>query len=404
MSKPSLPNRGTSMSMGASRRRVLTGGGALVAASALPTTFAIAQAKPLKVGLMLPYSGTFAKLGENITIAVEMLIAEKGGKLAGREIQIVKLDDESKPELGPQNAERLVKRDQVDVLIGTVHSGVQMGIHKVVKESGTLTIIPNAGNNAVTRDLCAKNVFRTSFSNWQPAHGMGLELGKRGIKKAAWITWDYAAGTESAEGFKQGLEKHGGQLVQTLTLKFPETNFQPLLAQVPGLGVDIVGAFFSGGGAVQFVKEYAAAGIKVPLCGSGFLTEGVLGGQGAAADGIETALHYGDGIDNPKNKAFREAFKAKAQRDADVFAVQGYDAAQLLAVGLEAVKGNLEDEANLYKAMETAKIESPRGPIAMSASHNVVQDIYLRKVVGGENKVMSTIVAQLADPGTSCKL
>ncbi len=111
-----------------------------------------------------------------------------------------------KPELGPQNAERLIKRDNVDVLIGTVHSGVQMGIHKAVSESGTLCIVPNAGAVAVTRNLCAKNVFRMSFSNWQPAYGMGLALGKRGVKKAAWVTWDYAAGAESGAGFKEGLE------------------------------------------------------------------------------------------------------------------------------------------------------------------------------------------------------
>ena len=111
----------------------------------------------------------------------------------------------------------------------------------------------------------------------------------------------------------------------------------------------------------------------------GFLTEGTLGAQGAAAEGIETALHYGDGIDNPKNIAFRTAFKDKAGRDADVYAVQGYDAAQLLAVGLEAVKGKIEDEANLYKAMRAAKIDSPRGPISFSPSQNVVQNIYLRK-------------------------
>ena len=278
-------NSGSS-SLGVSRRRLLSGTAGLAAAAALPSRFAIAQPKPLKVGLMLPYSGTFAKLGENITSAIELLIAEKGGKLGGREIQFVKLDDESKPEKGPENAERLVKRDAVDVLIGTVHSGVQMGIHKVVRESGTLCIVPNAGAVAVTRDLCAKNVFRTSFTNWQPAHGMGLALGKRGIKKAAWITWDYAAGSESGAGFKEGLAKHGGDVVKVLTLKFPETNFQPLLAQIPDLGVDVVGSFFAGGGAVQFVKEYKAAGIKVPLCGSGFLTEGVLEAQGAAAEAL----------------------------------------------------------------------------------------------------------------------
>ena len=127
------------------RRTILKTGAALAAASSLPTGFAIAQAKPLKVGLMLPYSGTFAQLGENITHAIEMVVAEKGGKLGGRDIQFVKLDDESKPELGPQNADRMIKRDNVDVIIGTVHSGVQMAIHKAAVESGTLCIIPNAG-------------------------------------------------------------------------------------------------------------------------------------------------------------------------------------------------------------------------------------------------------------------
>jgi branched-chain amino acid transport system substrate-binding protein len=386
------------------RRTIITGVGTLAAATAVPTGWAIAQAKPLKLGLMLPYSGTFAKLGENITFAIELYIAEKGGKLGGRDIEIIKLDDESKPENGPQNAERLVKRDQVDVLIGTVHSGVQIGIHKVVSESGTLCIVPNAGAVAVTRNLCAKNVFRASFTNWQPAYGMGLALGKKGVKKAAWITWDYAAGAESGAGFKEGLEKAGGQVVSTLTLKFPETNFQPLLAQVPGLGVEAVGAFFAGGGAVQFVKEYKAAGIKVPLCGSGFLTEGVLGPQGDAAEGIETALHYGDGLQNPKNDAFRKAFKDKTQRDADVYAVQGYDSAQLLAIGLEAAKGKIEDEATLYKALRDAKFESPRGPVSISKSQEIVHNIYLRRAEKGENKVVGIAAEALADPGTGCKL
>jgi len=387
-----------------SRRTIAKGILGVSAAAALPTRFAIAREAPLKVGLMLPFSGTYAKLGENIASAVELLVAEKGGKLGGRAVEFVRLDDESKPENGPQNAERLVKRDGVDVLIGTVHSGVQMGIHKVVRETGTLTIIPNAGANAVTRELCAKNVFRTSFSNWQPAHGMGLALGKKGVKKAAWITWDYAAGKEAGEGFREGLEKHGGKVVQTLTLKFPDTNFQPLLAQVPGLDIEAVGSFFAGGGAVQFVKEYKAAGLKVPLCGSGFLTEGTLHAQGEAAEGIETALHYGDGLDTPKNKAFRDAFKSKTQRDADVYAVQGYDSAQLLAIGLDAVKGDLDAEADLYKAMRAARIDSPRGPISISPSQEVVHNIYLRRVEKGQNKVVGIAAEALADPGTGCKL
>jgi branched-chain amino acid transport system substrate-binding protein len=165
-----------------------------------------------------------------------------------------------------------------------------------------------------------------------------------------------------------------------------------------------VGAFFAGGGAVQFVKDYAAAGLKdkFPLWGSGFLTEGTLAGQGDAAVGIKTSLHYGDGIDTPRNNAFREAFKAKAGREADVYAVQGYDAAQLLSIGLAATGGDLDDRDALIAAMEGATIDSPRGAFTLSPAHNPVQDFYLREVKDGKNMVIGVAAAKLADPATGC--
>ena len=367
---------------------------------------AIAQAAPLRVGLMLPYSGTFAQLGENITTAIELYLAERGGKFGGRAITLIKLDDASDPAAAPQNVNRLLSRDKADVLIGTVHSGVVMALVQASREKGVPLIIPNAGNVAASRELCAESVFRTSFTNWQPAYGMGKALAATGVKKAAWVTWDYAAGKESAEGFRDGLKSGGAELVQILTLPFPETNFQPILAQLPGLGVDAIGAFFAGGGAVQFVRDYAAAGLKdkLPLCGSGFLTEGTLGAQGAAAEGVRTALHYGDGLDLDRNIAFRAVFKAKAGREADVYAVQGFDAAQLLAVGLDATKGDVNADKALFAAMRAAKIDSPRGMFTLSAGHSPVQNIYLREARGGQNKVIGIAAEALADPGTGCKL
>ena len=100
------------------------------------------------------------------------------------------------------------------------------------------------------------------------------------------------------------------------------------MAQLGDLGVDAVGALFFGAGAVRFVNDFAASGLrdKLPLCGPGFLTEGLLKQQGDAADGLLTALHYVDGIDNSKNLAFRTAYKSFARRNADAYAVQGYDA------------------------------------------------------------------------------
>ncbi len=385
-----------------SRRSVLHG--ALGAASL--ATPAIAQDKPLRIGLMLPFSGTFAALGENISAAVDMHVKELGGKMGGRAVELVRVDDESDPAKAPSNVNRLIGRERAEVLIGTVHSGVVMALVQAARDQGIPLIIPNAGNVAATRDLCGPAVFRSSFSNWQPAYGMGKALAAKGIKKAAWVTWGYAAGKESAEGFRDGLKAGGAELTKVLTLPFPETNFQPILAQLPGLGVQAVGAFFAGGGAVQFVKDYAAAGLrdKLPLCGSGFLTEGVLKPQGAAAEGIQTALHYGDGLDNPKNLAFRIAFKTFTSRDPDVYAVQGYDAAQMLAVGLAATKGDPSALKELGSAIRAAKIDSPRGAFTLSAAHNPVQTIWLREARNGENKVIGAAAEALADPGTGCKM
>jgi branched-chain amino acid transport system substrate-binding protein len=386
-----------------SRRLLL--GGALTSGAVLARP-AIAQQAAVKIGLMLPFSGTFAALGESIAAAFEMHVKEIGGKMGGRTVELVRVDDESDPAKAPANVNRLLGRDKVDALVGTVHSGVVMALVQAAREQEVPLIIPNAGNVAATRELCAAPVFRSSFSNWQPAYGMGKALAAKGVKKAAWVTWEYAAGKESGDGFADGLKAGGAELVKRLTLPFPETNFQPLLAQLPGLGVEAVGAFFAGGGAIQFVKDYAAAGLrdKMPLCGSGFLTEGVLKPQGAAAEGVQTALHYGDGIDNPKNVAFRAAFRSSANRDADVYAVQGYDAAQMLGIGLAATKGDAAAVKELAAAIRGAKIDSPRGAFTLSASHNPVQTIWLREAKNGENRVIGAAAEALADPGTGCTL
>ena len=158
-------------------------------ALACVATFAQAQQGKLKVGLMLPYSGTYTALGVAIENGFKLAVEEKGGKLGGREIEYVKVDDESDPAKATDNVNKLIKRDNVDVIIGTVHSGVAMAMAKAAKESGTVLIVPNAGADAVTGPMCAQNIFRSSFSNWQPAYAMGEVAAKQGKKTAMTITW-----------------------------------------------------------------------------------------------------------------------------------------------------------------------------------------------------------------------
>jgi len=380
---------------------------ALIASALALTTSHVLAADKIKVGFMLPYSGTYAALGTAIENGFKLYVAEQGGKLGGRELEYFKVDDESNPAKASENANRLIKRDQVDVVIGTVHSGVAMALAKAAKSSDTTLIVTNAGADAITGAMCGPGIFRTSFSNWQPGYAMGPVAAAKGYKKAVTITWKYASGEEQMAGFRESFEKAGGTIVKDLTLPFPNVEFQSLLTEIASIKPDMVFAFFAGGGAVKFVQDYHASGLQksIPLYGTGFLTDGTLPAQGDAAQGLLTTLHYADGLNTPRDNAFRAAYaKAYNNLQPDVYAVQGYDAAQLMQSGLTTVQGDISDKAKFRDAIRSATIDSPRGKFTLSAAGNPVQDFYLREVSGKENKVVDVAVKQLADPAKGCKL
>ena len=377
-------------------------GAALVAAG---LSSAYAEDK-VKVGLMLPYTGTYAALGNAITNGFKQFVEENGGKLGGREVEYFTVDDESNPAKATENAKKLVSREKVDVLVGTVHSGVALAMAKVARDTKTLMIIPNAGANNLTGPLCSPYVFRSSFSAWQPSYAMGEALAKKGLKNIATVTWKYSFGEESVAGFKEAFEKGGGKVVKEMTLPFPNVEFQPFLTEIASLKPDAVFVFFAGAGAAKFVSDYAAAGLKssIPLYGPGFLTDGNLAAMGGAGEGLLTTLHYADGLTNAKDAAFRTKYAAAYKMQPDVYAVQGYDAAQMYEAGLKAAGGDPAKQEEVIKGMASATIDSPRGPFTLSKAHNPVQDIYMREVKGNENVVVEVVSKALADPARGCKL
>ena len=388
------------------RRQFLAGTSALAGLSFLSLAGCGKTTDSIRVGFMLPYTGTYAKLGMAIENGFKLALSELGDNPFGKSIEFFTVDDESNPSKATDNANKIMTRDNVDVVIGTVHSGVAMGMIKVAQETGSLVIIPNAGANAATGAMCAPNVFRTSFSNWQPTHPLGRIMVEDGHKKSVFITWKYGAGEEALASFREGFEAAGGEVIKELFVPFPNVEFQAILTEVAALKPDAVACFFAGGGAVKFVKDYAAAGLKssIPLYGSGFLTEGVLDAQGDAAEGITTTLHYADGLQNPKNLAFREAYRLAYSEEADVYAVQGYDAGLLLIKALQETSGDLSKKAQAINAMEGAKIDSPRGPWTMSRAHNPIQNFYTVKVNNGVNSVVGTAWEGLEDPAVGCDL
>ena len=360
----------------------------------------------VKVGLMLPYTGTYAALGTAMTNGFKQYVEENGGKLGGREVEYAVVDDESNPAKATENAKKLVSREKVDVLVGTAHSGVALAMAKVARDSKTIMIVSNAGANDLTGSLCSPYIFRSSFSAWQPSYAMGEALAKKGLKNIATVTWKYSFGEESVAGFKEAFEKGGGKVVKEMTLPFPNVEFQPFLTEIASLKPDAVFVFFAGAGAAKFVSDYAAAGLKssIPLYGPGFLTDGTLEAQGEAAQGMLTTLHYADELGTERDKSFRVNYAKNYKLQPDVYAVQGYDAAQMLSVGLKAAGGDIAKKDVFRTAIEKATIASPRGDVTLSKAHNPVQDIYLRKVDGKENKKIGIAVKGLADPARGCRM
>lgn len=381
----------------------------LLAASfaSLALTSAAAQAaEPIKVGVMLPYSGVYAGLGEAATNGLKLALKEHGNKVAGRDIEYLISDTEAKPARAPELTSALADKDDADFIVGPVHSGVAMGMIKTIRGKDSIMIIPNAGIDAATGAFCQPNVFRTSFSSWQTAYPMGSEAIDMGYKKVVAMSWNYGFGKESVAAFKESFEAKGGEIVKEIFVPFPKTEFQSYLTEIASIKPDAVFVFFAGGGAVKFVKDYASMGLKnkIPLIGSGFLTEGTTTAQGDSAEGLITTLHYADTLTNDKNTKFRAAYQEAYGKPADLFAVQGYDAGQLIAQAVTATGGNTEDKAALIKAMEQQTIDSPRGEFTFSKAHNPVQTIYLRKVVDGQNTVVKAAAENLNDPARGCKL
>jgi len=392
---------------GVSRRRVLQIAGASAAAAAFPFARpAIAQGAPLKVGLLLPYSGTFAALGDAITNAMDLYVKQQDGKLAGRTIQWIKVDDESAPPKATELTTKLIQGEKVDVLIGTVHSGVAMAMAKLAREAEIPTLIPNAGANVLTRAQCAKNIFRTSFGNSQPGVAAGAAMIKAGIKTAVTYSWKYAAGDESVDGFRQSFTAGGGKIIKELSIPFPNVEFQAGLAEIASLKPEAVYSFFAGGGALKYLKDFHAAGLNksIQLWGPGFLTDGVEKAAGEAGNGVKTALHYVESLDNAENKKFRTDYNAAFKRFPDVYAVQGWDTTMLLDIGLKATGGDIAKKDDLYKAMRNAKFNSPRGPFRLSASQNPIHNFYLRELKNGENVFLGVAATDVSDPTTGCSL
>jgi branched-chain amino acid transport system substrate-binding protein len=355
----------------------------------------------VKVGLVVPQAGVYAPLGTDMKRAWDLWIERHGGKLGKYDVDTVVADEGETPQTGVPAIQKLIQNDKVDVLVGLVSSAIALGAKDMIAEAKKLLIIGNAGAGAITGAARSPYIWRASFTNAQVAAVMGKHLASLQAAGPVYlIAPDYAAGAEVIRGFKSTFEPGGGKIAGEAKPAFGKTqDYQPFLAGIQASGAKAAFCFFSGAEAVAFVKQYAQFGLsaQIPLYGSGFLTEGsVLAAQGDAALGIQTTLHYSTELDNPANKEFVAAWKAKFNAMPAVFSVQMWDAANVLNRAL--ATATALDGDSLATAMGTVGVidDSPRGPWSFEGQ-SPKQKFYLRKVEKRDTGYVNAVVADLGE-------
>ncbi|GLZ05514.1 ABC transporter substrate-binding protein [Actinomadura sp. NBRC 104412] len=354
---------------------------------------------PVKIGLLIPLSGVYAPLGQDMRDGFTLYLDQHGGKLGGREAEVVSADEGEGPQTGVPAAQKLVSQDRTTAVVGVVNSATALGLRDFFTESKQPLLVANAGADAITAGRKSDYVWRTSFANGKVGAALGPAVAKEAEGGVYLIAADYAAGREMVAGFRKAFEAAGGKVAGEKYTPFGKTqDYQPYLSAIRSSGAKAVYAFYAGAEAVSFVKQYKQFGLsgEIPLYGTGFLTEGdVLKAQGQAAVGTKTSLHYSAELDTPRNKEFVAAYQKAFNEPPTVYSVQAYDAAAALDKALAKTKG--AGGQKLAEALrEVGPIDSPRGPWSFDAAHDAQQKYYLREVRSSGGAMVNAVVGELS--------
>ena len=385
------------------RKWLLVFGGLLISIFFLTGSSTLAAEKPpIKVGLLLPYSGTMPIQAKGITEGVELYFDEIGRKAGGRAIQVIKEDDEMNPTAGLTKVRRLVEQHKVNFVVGPVSSSVALAIHDYVRKQKVIQVNPLAFTRELTSpEKASENIFRVTETTDQANYPMGKWIYKNTPHRNMVITGtDFAAGHHSVEAFKAGFEEAGGKVIKEVYPKIGTMDFAPFLTAIDVKDADAVYAWFAGTDAVRFVQQYQEFGLKkrLPLFGYGSIADDPnLDSLGDAALGIITSCHYAFTIDTPRNRAFVKACKGKYGEPPSRYIEFGYVSANLIGAVAEALKGEIEDISRVAKELKrvATKIEAPSGPLAFDQYNQRVANIYVEKVEKRDGKLVNIIIGTI---------
>jgi len=380
-------------------KRTVIAAGAVLALAAGP---AMAQGKSVKIGFISTFSGPTAVIGNDMRNSFELALDHIDRKMGGLPVEVVYEDDAQKPEVGKQKSEKLVQSDKVDFVVGYIWSNVLLASLKPVIDSQTFLISANAGPSQIAGELCSPYYFSTSWQNDQTPKAVGLYMNQKGVKTVYLIGPNYAAGKDMLAGVSSTFK---GKVIGEDLTKWPDQlDFSAELTKVKAAKPDAVFVFYPGAG-VQFLNQYAQAGLKdtIPLYTAFTIDSLSLPRQKELALGVPGAQEWVNDLPNDANKKFVADFKAKHKAYPSFYGAQAYDAVGLINSAVVAVKGDLTKKDAMRDEMKKANYKSVRGPYKYGNNHFPIQNFYLQDVVKDSEgaftlKTVATIVENDQDP------
>ncbi len=345
----------------------------LLAAASMVALAAAAQAEGVKVGMITTLSGGGAGLGIDVRDGFMLAVKQSGRS----DIEVVIEDDQQKPEIAVQLADKMVQAEQVDILTGIIWSNLAMAVVPSVTAQGKLYLSPNAGPSALAGKGCHPNYFNVAWQNDALHEGAGAYANDAGFSNTFILAPNYPAGQDALTGFKRFFK---GTLAGEIYTKLGQTDYAAEIAQIRASGADSVFFFLPGGMGISFLKQYADSGVDLPLVGPAFsFDQGILQAVGAAALGVKNTSQWGKDIDNPTNAAFVESFQAEYGRLPSLYASQGFDTANLMISAMG--KADVADLDAFRAALKEADFASTRGEFSFGPNNHPVQNIYVREVI-----------------------
>jgi len=341
----------------------------------------------VKIGLVMPMTGTVGAAGQEVVAAVKLYMAQHGDMVAGKKIELIIRDDGSIPDNAKRLAQEFVVNDHVAILgAGTTPSAMSMA--PIATEGKVPTVVMISGTSVVTER--SPYYVRTSFTLGQQSGIIADWAIQNGSKKAVMILSDWAPGAEAGKVFAANFTKGGGQVLDTLKVPLANPDFSPFLQRAHDLAPDTLFVFVPAGQAGTFARQFSERGLDksgIKLIGPGdIVDDDDLPTTGDTLLGVVTAGIYSAAHPSQLNKDYAAAYKKATGHRANFISVSGYDGMNLIYQALKATNGNT-DADTVIGAMKGMKWESPRGPISIDPrTRDIVQNIYIRKVekVGGE--------------------